>query len=69
MIRELHYGANVLLAHFHYACKGFRPFTLDWDPAKTKLMADFEDAKQIYFVRQTAVHVNFNGLSACKWLH
>jgi hypothetical protein len=60
MIKELHHGANVLLAHFHYCCKGFRPFTLNWNPAETVSMAEM-DVKQVRFVRQTAVYVNING--------
>lgn len=62
MIKELHHGANVLLAHFHYCCKGFRPFTLDWNPTETISMAEM-NTKQTCFVRQTAVYVNVNGLS------
>ncbi|PMD45949.1 hypothetical protein L207DRAFT_418786 [Hyaloscypha variabilis F] len=60
MIRELHLGANVLLAHFHYGCKGHRPFTLDWKPELSTSMATLDD-KQLRFVRQTAVYVEHNG--------
>ncbi len=60
MIKELHHGANVLLAHFHYCCKGFRPFALDWNSAETVSMAEM-DTKQVRFVRQTAIYVNING--------
>lgn len=61
MIKELHNGANVLLAHFQYACKGFKPFTLEWNPAETVSMAEL-DVNQTRFIRQTAVYVNLNGL-------
>jgi hypothetical protein len=60
MIKELHLGANVLLAHFHYGCKGHRPFTLDWNPELSTSMAKLDD-KQLRFVRQTAVYVEYTG--------
>jgi hypothetical protein len=55
MIKELHHGANVLLAHFHYCCKGFRPFTLEWNPAESISMAVL-DTKQVRFVRRVCEH-------------
>lgn len=60
MIKELHLGANVLLAHFHYGCKGYRPFSLDWKPELSTSMATLDD-EQLRFVRQTAVYVDYNG--------
>ncbi|KAI1173498.1 hypothetical protein F4777DRAFT_557525 [Nemania sp. FL0916] len=30
MIRAIHLGAKTLLAHFHYICKGQKPFEIDW---------------------------------------
>jgi hypothetical protein len=60
MIRELHSGANILLGHFHYSCKSFRPFELDWDAEETASVAEL-DAQQVCFVRQTASLVKFNG--------
>jgi hypothetical protein len=60
MIKELHLGANVLLAHFHYGCKGYRPFSLDWKPELSTSMATLND-EQLRFVRQTAVYVDYNG--------
>jgi hypothetical protein len=60
MIKELHLGANVLLAHFHYSCKGYRPFTIDWNPELSTSMATLDD-EQLRFVRQTAVYVDYNG--------
>lgn len=56
LITELHLGANVLLAYFHYCCKGFCPFDLDWDAGETTSMADL-DPDQIKFVRRTAEYV------------
>jgi hypothetical protein len=60
MIKELHLGANVLLAHFHYGCKGFHPFNLDWKPELSTSMATL-DEKQLRFVRQTANYIEYNG--------
>jgi len=60
MVQELHFGANVLLAHFHYCCKGFRPFSLDWKAEKTTSMAEL-NPQQIQFVYQTACYVKANG--------
>jgi len=59
MISELHLGANILLAHFHYCCKGFKPFALDWNPNDTTSMAKLDD-EQVKFLQQTAVCVNAN---------
>ncbi|KAI0105462.1 hypothetical protein GGR51DRAFT_560308 [Nemania sp. FL0031] len=30
LIRAIHLGAKALLAHFHYICKGQKPFEIDW---------------------------------------
>ncbi|KAG4416258.1 hypothetical protein IFR04_010604 [Cadophora malorum] len=59
MIAELHMGANVLLAYFHYACRAHRPFTLDWDAKNAVSMAVLDD-DQIKFIKRTAVHVQAN---------
>lgn len=59
MVKDLHFGANVLLAHFHYGCKGYRPFTLDWKPELSTSMATLDD-EQLHFVRQTATYVDYN---------
>jgi len=61
MIAELHMGANVLLAYFHYACRAHRPFTLDWDAKNAVSMAVLDD-DQIKFIKRTAVHVQANGM-------
>jgi hypothetical protein len=67
MVAELHFGANVLLAHFHYCCKGFRPFSLDWKPAESTSMATLDD-EQLRFMRQTADYVDYNQLRFEKLL-
>jgi hypothetical protein len=61
IIADLHMGANILLAYFHYCCKGFRPFDLDWDSTETASMADL-DPEQIQFVRRTAEYVHKNSM-------
>lgn len=60
MVKELHLGANVLLAHFHYGCKGYHPFDLDWNPELSTSMASLDD-EQIRIIRQTAHCVDYNG--------
>jgi hypothetical protein len=60
MVQELHLGANILLAHFHYCCKGFRPFSLDWKAEDTTSMAEL-DPHQVQFVCQTTAYVKANG--------
>lgn len=59
IVEELHLGANILLAYFHYCCKGCRPFDLDWDAADTQSMAEL-DPDQIKFVQETSKFVHSN---------
>ncbi|CAG8961672.1 hypothetical protein HYFRA_00006209 [Hymenoscyphus fraxineus] len=59
MVKELQVGANVLLAHFHYSCKGERPFTLDWKAESSASMATL-DEKQLRVVKNTATYVHYN---------
>ena len=61
VISELHMGANILLTYFHYCCKGFRPFDLDWKSAETASMAEL-DSEQIQFVQKTAEYVHKNSM-------
>ncbi|KAG4421280.1 hypothetical protein IFR04_005582 [Cadophora malorum] len=49
VIKRIHLGAKVLLAHYHYCCKGFQPFALDWDASETTSMAEL-DSDQVKFV-------------------
>lgn len=62
IVEELHLGANILLAYFHYCCKGCRPFDLGWDAAQTTSMAEL-DHEQINFVQRTAGYVHSNGIT------
>jgi hypothetical protein len=60
IIAELHIGADILLAYFHYCCKGFQPFALDWNAAETTSMAEL-DVDQVRFIKNTATYVKTNG--------
>jgi hypothetical protein len=60
LVGELHMGANILLAYFHYCTKGFRPFSLEWNAEQTLSMAKL-NAEQVEFVKKTAAHVKANG--------
>jgi hypothetical protein len=31
LVRGIHAGSKTLLAHFHFICKGQKPFDIDWD--------------------------------------
>jgi len=59
IIAELHIGADILLAYFHYCCKGFQPFALDWNAAETTSMAEL-DVDQVRFIKNTATYVKTN---------
>ncbi|KAL5326373.1 hypothetical protein ACEPPN_004057 [Leptodophora sp. 'Broadleaf-Isolate-01'] len=61
MIAELHMGANVLLAYYHYCCKGHRPFALDWNAEESVSMAAL-DPYQVKYIQKTALHVQANGI-------
>ncbi|KAH9883308.1 hypothetical protein F4778DRAFT_802686 [Xylariomycetidae sp. FL2044] len=53
IIRALHSSAKTILAHFHYVCKGQRPFStdFDWNSPEMKRMAQVDD-EQIHFLKQ-----------------
>ena len=53
IIRAIHSSAKTILAHFHYCCKGQRPFSPDsnWDSPEMKRMAQLDD-EQIEFLKQ-----------------
>ena len=53
IIRAIHSSAKTILAHFHYCCKGQRPFSSDanWNSAEMKRMAQLDD-EQIRFLKQ-----------------
>jgi hypothetical protein len=53
VINAIHSGAKTILAYFHYACKGQRPFSLDhdWDTGEAKTMAHLDD-EQVSFLKK-----------------
>lgn len=59
LVSELYLGANILLAHFHYCCKGFRPFSINWNPNESTSMAKLNE-EQILFIKETAVYADHN---------
>lgn len=60
IVQELHLGANTILAYFHYCCKGYYPFSTDWNVDDTASMADL-DLDQIQFIKRTTQHVQASG--------
>ncbi len=52
-VEELHQGAKIMLAYFHYCNKGAHPFSLDWTVADNIAMAEL-NAEQVQFVKETA---------------
>ncbi|KAI9710664.1 MAG: hypothetical protein M1820_002497 [Bogoriella megaspora] len=51
-VENLHHGANVLLAHFHYCNKGHHPFLLDWKHRQNSPLSDLVPA-QVKFMSKT----------------
>jgi hypothetical protein len=39
LVREIHAGSKTLLAHFHFICKGQKPFDIDWGSGQVPLAA------------------------------
>jgi hypothetical protein len=63
IIRAIHSGAKTILTHFHYCCKGQRPFSSDfnWDSPEMKRLAQLGD-EQIRFLKQYQGLVQQNGM-------
>jgi len=61
MISELHVGANILLAYFHYSCKGHRIFDQGWNAEEMRSMAEL-NAEQAQFIQKTAAYVKANSM-------
>jgi len=64
-VRATNSGAKTILAHFHYCCKGQRPFRpeFDWTSAKTRRMARL-DVEQGNFMAVYRDRVSSRGKSA-----
>ena len=45
LVRATNSGAKTILAHFHYCCKGQKPFDkkFDWSSPKTRRMAKLDE--------------------------
>ena len=62
LIEELHTGANILLAYFHYCNKGSHPFSEDW-ASPTAIARAKLNAEQASFMRSTAERIAKKGVS------
>jgi hypothetical protein len=60
-VSEIQMGANILLAYFHYSCKGCRVFEDGWKAEKMKSMASL-DEDQAHFIQITAAYVKTNSM-------
>jgi hypothetical protein len=58
IIRAILMGSKIILAHFHFCCKGQRPFSpeFDWESSGVKRMAQL-DVAEIEFLKQYRVFV------------
>jgi hypothetical protein len=61
IVEECHIGANVLLAHWHYLNKGFKPFTLGSSTADFYARSELKP-HQTVFVDETSKYVQANGI-------
>ncbi|EXK76669.1 hypothetical protein FOQG_18594 [Fusarium oxysporum f. sp. raphani 54005] len=61
IINAIQSGAKTILAYFHYACKGQRPFSLDhdWNTDEAKKMAHLDD-EQIAFLEHYRIRIQNN---------
>ena len=60
-ISEIQMGANILLAYFHYSCKGYRVFEDGWKEEKMKSMASLNE-EQAQFIQKTTDYVKTNSM-------
>jgi hypothetical protein len=61
MVEEYHTGANVLLAHWHYCNKGFKPFAPGSSAADFHALSEL-NPYQTTFIRKTSIYVQANGI-------
>ena len=52
LVEELHIGAKILLAYFHYCCKGSYPMSMDWNSPEEIALAEMDD-EQVEFMRES----------------
>lgn len=64
LVRATHSGAKTILAHFHYGCKGQRPFRedFDWKAPQVRKMAQL-DTEQSLFMERYKEQLNRNSMS------
>ena len=57
LIRGIHSGAKTLLAHFHYVCKGRKPFDpdIDLDSVQIRQMIGLDDTQLAAIKRIKAI--------------
>ncbi|KAK3114204.1 hypothetical protein LTR53_007704 [Teratosphaeriaceae sp. CCFEE 6253] len=60
LVEELHNGAKIMLAHFHYCNKGSRPFDMDWTDVRNTSFARL-DKEQAMFLKETNEDVAAKG--------
>ena len=59
LVRASHSGAKTILAHFHYCCKGQKPFRQGFDWKSPQIHRAMQlDAEQIAFMEKFAEEVN-----------
>jgi hypothetical protein len=62
LVEELHTGANVLLAHFHYCNKGSHPFAMDWRSTNNSSISFAElDPEQMLYMQEATDEVERRG--------
>ncbi|KKA31138.1 hypothetical protein TD95_000576 [Thielaviopsis punctulata] len=55
-VEEYHLGANILLAHFHYCCRGRAPFEVSCKDSDLRAIASLND-EQVKFIHQTRAFI------------
>ncbi|KAK3115808.1 hypothetical protein LTR53_004485 [Teratosphaeriaceae sp. CCFEE 6253] len=60
LVEELHNGAKIMLAHFHYCNKGSHPFDMDWTDVRNTSFARL-DKEQAMFLKETNEDVAAKG--------
>lgn len=53
-MEELFHSAQIILAYFHYACKGFAPLQVDWTKEESAKFAKLDDEEVSYMIRTQA---------------
>lgn len=51
LLKDFHAGAKTLLAHFHYCCKGEKPFQKNWNEPAEQKSAQLNDEQKAYMIQ------------------